>query len=86
MEYDGRSTSKKPENINLSKLVEVRNEKAVGNKLTEFKIKQITLLDPKKDDIPEDERENEAQLLADRTDNLEFDSKGGGDGEQMGLF
>ncbi|HAA00423.1 MAG TPA: DNA gyrase/topoisomerase IV subunit A [Flavobacteriales bacterium] len=86
VEYDGRSTSKKPENINLSKLVEVRNEKAVGNKLTEFKIKQITLLDPKKDDIPEDERENEAQLLADRTDNLEFDSKGGGDGEQMGLF
>lgn len=86
VEYDGRSTSKKPENINLTKLVDIRNEKAVGNKLTEYKIKQMTLLDPKPDDIPVEERENEAQLLADRTDTIEFNSKGGGDGEQMGLF
>jgi topoisomerase-4 subunit A len=86
VEYDGRSTSKKPENVNLAKLNEIRNEKAVGNKLTEFKIKQITLLDPKPDDIPEKERENEAQLLADRTDDFEFGPKGGGDGEQIELF
>ncbi|MBX7095565.1 MAG: DNA gyrase/topoisomerase IV subunit A [Flavobacteriales bacterium] len=86
VEYDGRSTSKKPEVIDLAKFVEIRNEKAVGNKLTEYKIKQVTILEPKPDDIPKEERENEARLLEERTDTLEFDSKGGTNGEQMGLF
>ena len=85
IEFDGRSTSKKPQTVNLADFVEIRNEKAVGNKLTDFKIKQITLKEEKLNDIPESEREEEAKLLEERTD-IEFDSRGGENGEQMGLF
>lgn len=85
IEFDGRSTSKKPQTINLADFVEIRNEKAVGNKLSEYKIKQITLKEEKINDIPESEREEEAKLLEERTD-IEFDSRGGESGEQMGLF
>lgn len=83
IEYDGRSTTKKKEQFNLAEFVEIRNEKAVGNKLSENKIKQISLLEPKPGDIPEEEKETEEQHALD----LEFgeDSKNS-KGEQMGLF
>jgi topoisomerase-4 subunit A len=46
MQFDKRSTDSKDEKVNLSEFVEVRNEKAVGNKLTDFKIKTINIMPP----------------------------------------
>lgn len=46
MQFDKRSTDSKDEKLNLSEFVEVRNEKAVGNKLTEYKIKTINIMPP----------------------------------------
>lgn len=83
IEYDGRSTNKKNEKFNLAEFVEIRNEKAVGNKLSDNKIKQISLLEPKPTDIPEEEKETEEQHALD----LEFNEDNKNNkGEQMGLF
>ncbi|MFZ5553034.1 MAG: DNA gyrase/topoisomerase IV subunit A [Bacteroidota bacterium] len=88
VEYDGRSGApKKTENINLEKFIELRNEKAVGNKLSEYKIKTITLLDPRKGDVPEGEEEEEPE---DEENDIELPSennkKGGKTGVQKKLF
>jgi len=88
VEYDGRSGApKKTENINLSRFIELRNEKAVGNKLSEYKIKTITLLEPKKGDIPEGE---EDEVFEEDENDIELSSgkkgKGGKEGVQKKLF
>ncbi len=46
IQFDKRSADKKDQKINLSDFVEVRGEKAVGNKLTSYKIKAINLMPP----------------------------------------
>lgn len=46
IQYDKRSVDKKDDKINLADFVEVRGEKAVGNKVTSYKIKSISLMPP----------------------------------------
>lgn len=46
IQYDKRSVDKKDVQVNLADFVEVRNEKAVGNKLTQYKLKGINLMPP----------------------------------------
>jgi topoisomerase-4 subunit A len=46
IQFDKRSTDKADQKINLADFVEVRGEKAVGNKVTSHKIKAINLMPP----------------------------------------
>ena len=97
--YDKRSKDggKSDEKFDLSKFVGLKNEKALGNKLTSFKIKQVDLLAPKEGDEPEvsDEDINlkEVEDLHESLIKLSLGldpkkSKKGAvdDGEQMNLF
>ncbi len=87
VEYDGRSTSRKPEEFNLAEFVDIRNEKALGNKLTAHRIKTITLLEPQPGDSPEEAQTEEPDP---ETPDFEFDENGKkidpSDLKQMGLF
>lgn len=46
IQFDKRSADRKDEKVNLADFVEVRGEKAVGNKLTNHKVKSISLMPP----------------------------------------
>jgi topoisomerase IV subunit A len=52
VQYDKRSKEKADDKFNLSNFIAVKNEKAIGNKLTSYKIKQIVLNEPKEGDTP----------------------------------
>ncbi len=52
VQYDKRSKDKKDDKFNLEKFIDVKGEKAMGNRLTPYKIKQVVLEDAKESDTP----------------------------------
>lgn len=96
--YDKRSKTKGKleENVNLNDFVDLKNEKAVGNKLTAFKIKQIDLKPPQEGDspiLPKEEHEIDMEEVEDLHESLiklsgleHLGPKGADDEEQMSLF
>jgi len=64
--FDQRSTARKDEAIDLSRFIEVKGIKALGNRLTPHKVKEITLLDPVFEPNTEEAEELKQMIISEK--------------------
>ncbi len=63
--YDKRSTNKEDEDLNLAEAIAVKGVKAIGNRLTAHKVKEITLTTPVFIPMTPEIEERQAMLITD---------------------
>src|SRR5690606_16895796 len=89
----GKDKTKKKEVVNLEEIVEVKGWKAIGNRLSEFRVTKVTLVqdeEPAAEDEPEDEvtdTEEDVQSPKKKVDEAKFQPPTAvGDDGQVALF
>ena len=71
IKFDKRSNDREDEEIDLAEFISVKGQKAMGNRLTSYKVKSLELIEPElqnKTEEPDDEENSEEEVKATKTE------------------